>query len=72
MRAKRRWAALAVTAGLLAGSVGGGIALGAGSSTGAAMKSTGHAMKSSSSGAAMHQQGAAMHGAAMSAAHMTG
>jgi len=65
MRAKRRWAALAVTAGLLAGSLGGGIALGAGSSSGTAMKSSSH-------GAAMHQQGAAMHGAAMSAAHMTG
>lgn len=65
MRAKRRWAALAVTVGLLAGSLGGGIALGAGSSSGTAMKS-------SSSGSAMHQQGAAMHGAAMSAAHMTG
>jgi hypothetical protein len=68
MRAKRRWAAFAVTVGLFAGSVGGGIALGAGSS-GSAMKSS-HAMKSS--GAAMHQQGAAMHGAAMSAASMTG
>lgn len=67
MRAKRRWAALAVTAGLLAGSVGGGIALGARSS-GSAMKSR-HAMKH---GAAMKQQGAAMHGAAMSGAHMTG
>jgi len=72
MRAKRRWAAFAVTVGLLAGSLGGGIALGAGSSSGSAMKSSSHAMKSSSSGAGMHQQGAAMHGAAMSAAHMTG
>jgi len=74
MRAKRRWAAFAVTVGLLAGSVGGGIALGASSSSGsgAAMKSTSHAMKSTSSSSAMHQQGAAMHGAAMSAAHMTG
>jgi hypothetical protein len=62
MRDKRRWAALAVTVGLLAGSVGGGIALGAGSS--------GDAMKKS--GDAMQQQGAAMHGAAMSAAQMTG
>lgn len=66
MRAKRRWAAFAAAVGLLAGSIGGGIALGASSSTGAAMKS------SSSSGSAMHQQGAAMHGAAMSDAHMTG
>jgi len=65
MRDKRRWAAFAVTVGLLAGSLGGGIALGAGSS-GDAMK------KDSSSGAAMQQQGSAMHGAAMSAAHMTG
>jgi len=66
MRAKRRWAALAVTVGLLAGSVGGGIALGARSSH--SMKSS-HAMKHSS---AMKQQGAAMHDAAMSGAHMTG
>jgi hypothetical protein len=72
MRAKRRWAALAVAGGLLAGSLGGGIALGAGSSSGAAMKSTSHATRSSSSGAAMKSQGTAMHGAAMSAAHMTG
>ncbi len=66
MRAKRRWAAFAVAVGLLAGSLGGGIALGAGSGSGTAMKHT------SSAGAAMHQQGAAMHGAEMSAAHMTG
>ena len=61
MRDKRRWAAFAVTVGLVAGSVGGGIAVGAGSS--------GDAMKRSD---AMQQQGSAMHGAAMSAAHMTG
>jgi len=61
MRNKRRWAAFAVTVGLFAGSVGGGIALGAGSS--------GNAMKRSD---AMQAQGSAMHGAAMSAAHMTG
>jgi hypothetical protein len=73
MRAKRRWAALAVTVGLLAGSVGGGIALGAGSSGDAMKKSGGDAMQQSSgSGDAMKQQGAAMQGAAMSAAHMTG
>lgn len=61
MRDKRRWAAFAVTAGLFAGSLGGGIALGAGSS--------GDAMKR---GDAMQHQGAAMDDAAMSAAHMTG
>ena len=40
MRAKRRWAAFAVTVGLLAGSLGGGIALGA-SGGGDAMKKSG-------------------------------
>ncbi len=75
MRDKRRWAAFAVTVGLFAGSLGGGIALGAGSS-GDAMKrddameqSSGDAMKR---GDAMAPQGSAMEGAAMSAARMTG
>jgi hypothetical protein len=71
MRAKRRWAALAVTVGLLAGSLGGGIALGA-SSSGDAMKRDDAMQQSSKSGDAMQEQGAAMDGAAMSAAHMTG
>jgi len=80
MRAQRRWAAFAVTVGLLAGSLGGGIALGAGSN-GDAMKrddamqqSSGDAMKkdASSSGDAMQQQDPAASGAAMSAAQMTG
>lgn len=81
MRAKRRWAAFAVTVGLLTGSLGGGIALGAGSS-GDAMKKSGDAMEQSSSsrdamqhessGAAMKQQDPAAAGAAMSAAQMTG
>jgi len=63
MRGKRI-AAFAAAVGLLAGGIGGGIALGAGSSSAK--------MKSHASGAAMKSQGAAMHGAAMSAAHMTG
>jgi hypothetical protein len=71
MREKRRWAAFAVTVGLLVGSLGGGIALGAGSS-GDAMKKSGDAMEQSSSGDAMQQQDPAASGAAMSAAHMTG
>jgi hypothetical protein len=78
MRAKRRWAAFAVTVGLLGGSVGGGIAVGASGgdamkkSSGDAMhKSSGDAMKKSSDDA-MQQQDAAASGAAMSAAHMTG
>ncbi len=70
MRAKRRWAALAVTAGLLAGSLGGGIALGAGGG-GDAMKRDDAMQQSSGSGDAM-QQAPASSGAAMSAAHMTG
>lgn len=49
MRAKRRWAAYAVTVGLLAGSLGGGIALGAGSSGDAMKKSGGDAMQQTSS-----------------------
>jgi hypothetical protein len=71
MRDKRRWAAFAVTAGLFAGSLGGGIALAAGSS-GNAMKRDDAMQQSSKSGDAMQQQGAAMSGAAMSSAHMTG
>lgn len=69
MRSKRRWAAVAVTGGLLAGSLGGGIALGAGSS-GDAMKRDDTMQHSS--GDAMMQQDAAASGAAMSAAQMTG
>lgn len=59
MRGKRI-AAFAAALGLLAGGIGGGMALGAGSS---------HAMKTHG---AMKAQGAAVHGAAMSGAHMTG
>ncbi|HKG39010.1 MAG TPA: hypothetical protein VKB25_08485 [Conexibacter sp.] len=71
MRTKGRWAAFAVTVGLLAGSLGGGIAVGA--SGGDAMKqgdameqSSGDAMKkdASTSGDAM-QQDASGSGAAM-------
>lgn len=84
MRSKRRWAAFAVTVGLLAGSLGGGIAVGA-SGGGDAMKksggdamqqttSSGDAMKkgASGSGDAMQQQDPAAAGAAMSTAQMTG
>lgn len=79
MRSKRRWTAFAVTVGLLAGSLGGGIAVGASGDDamkqGDAMEqssSSGDAMQGSSSGDAMQQQDPAASGAAMSAAQMTG
>jgi hypothetical protein len=65
----KRWMWIAVSGGLLIGSLGGGIALAAGESGSAMHHKHGPAMHHGSS---MHEQGAAMHDAGMENASLTG
>ena len=65
----RKWAWIALSAGVVVGGLGGGWALAAGETPSAMHHKHGSAMHH---GAGMHAQGSAMHDAASSSAELTG